>query len=78
LKPRPRYVYIIDGCSGYRHCPDFKGDTETIYLHLARVADEYEGVVDLGLHVSVTGAVGPDGTLKLTGRRMARAAFGGC
>jgi len=63
--------YTIDGCTGYRHCVDFKGDSETVYLHLARVGDEYEGVVDVGLHVSVTGRVGPDGSLKLTGHRTA-------
>ena len=63
--------YTLEGCTGYRHCVDFKGHTETVYLHLARVGDEYEGVADVGLHVSVAGRVGPDGALKLTGRRTA-------
>ena len=63
--------HTIDGCTGYRHCVDFKGDSETVYLHLARVGDEYEGVADVGQHVAVVGRLGPDGALKLTGHRTA-------
>jgi hypothetical protein len=61
--------FRIDGCTGYRHCINFKGKTETAYLRLARVGAAYEGVVDVGDHVSVTGVVAPDGTLTLTGKR---------
>lgn len=64
-------TYKVEGCDGYRHCVNFMGQTRTIYLHLARVGDGYDGVVDLGDHVSVSGTVGADGILKLTGRRPA-------
>lgn len=63
--------YKVEGCGGYRHCVLFIGQIRTVYLHLARVDDGYDGVVDLGDHVSVSGTVGPDGTLTLTGRRPA-------
>ena len=63
--------YRVEDCSGFRQCIHFRGDTRTIYLHLARSAGGYEGVVDLEPHVSVSGMVSPDGTLTLTGRRAA-------
>ncbi|HUR19933.1 MAG TPA: hypothetical protein VMZ90_03940 [Vicinamibacterales bacterium] len=64
-------TYKVEGCAGFRQCVHFVGTTRTIYLHLAGTAFGYEGVVELEDHVSVSGTSGPDGTLKLTGRRPA-------
>jgi hypothetical protein len=67
--------YTVGKCTGYRHCIDFIGDSRTIYLHVARVGDAYDGVVQLddavllSSHVSVSGVVGSDGTLTLTGKK---------
>jgi len=65
-------TYTVAECGGFRQCVHYRGDSRTLYLHLAAVPNGYEGVVEVGFYnVSVTGSVGGDGTLTLTGLRPA-------
>jgi hypothetical protein len=65
-------TYTVAECGGFRQCVHYRGDSRPIYLHLAAVPSGYEGVVEVGFYnVSVTGSVGVDGALTLTGLRPA-------
>lgn len=71
-----KLTYSLETCTGYRQCVHFLGDSQTVYLTLAKVGAGYEGVADLstgarfiGRHVTVSGTPAEDGSLVLRGVR---------
>lgn len=64
--------YRLDECAGERHCVLLKGQTYPFSLRLVKSGAGYDGIVTVaGENVDVTGTIGPDGSLALTGVRRA-------
>ncbi|MEX2269974.1 MAG: hypothetical protein WD690_00795 [Vicinamibacterales bacterium] len=62
--------YRIAECNGLRHCFAFNGTTRTIGLRLVAEGGGYDGVVSVSNeNIDVTGTIGVDGALVLTGIR---------